>query len=36
MFMGLRGVGLRTQLLKINQNYRVPIVNFKDSLMQLL
>lgn len=29
MFMGLRGVGLKTQLLKLNEKYRVPILSLK-------
>jgi hypothetical protein len=27
--MGVRGVGLKTQLLKLNEKYRVPILTFK-------
>lgn len=29
MFIGIRGVGLKTQLLKLNQKYKIPILNFK-------
>jgi hypothetical protein len=36
MFMGLRGVGLKTQLLKLNDKYRIPILSLKDTLLQQL
>ena len=36
MFMGLRGVGLKTQLLKLNEKYRIPILSMKDTLLQQL
>lgn len=36
MMMGIRGVGLKTQLQKLNQAYKIPILNFKDTLIQLL
>jgi len=36
MFIGVRGVGLKTQLLKLNQKYKVPILNFKHALKQQL
>lgn len=36
MFIGLRGVGLKTQLLKLNQKYKIPILNFKENLLQQL
>lgn len=36
MFMGLRGVGLKTQLLKLNEKYRIPILALKDTLLQQL
>ena len=36
MFMGIRGVGLRSQLKKFNQIYKIPILNLKDSLVQNL
>ena len=36
MFMGLRGVGLKTQLLKLNEKYRIPILSLKDTLLQQL
>lgn len=36
MFMGIRGVGLKTQLLKLNQKYKIPILNFKETLLQQL
>lgn len=29
MFLGMRGVGLRTQLAKLNQKYKIPILNLK-------
>jgi hypothetical protein len=29
MFIGIRGVGLKTQLHKLNQKYKIPILNFK-------
>jgi len=29
MFMGIRGVGLKTQLLKLNDKYRIPILTLK-------
>lgn len=32
MFMGVRGVGLKTQLLKFNEKYRIPILRFKETL----
>lgn len=34
--MGIRGVGLRSQLKKFNQIYKIPILNLKDSLVQNL
>ena len=34
MFMGIRGVGLKTQLLKLNEKYRIPILAMKDTLLQ--
>jgi hypothetical protein len=34
--MGLRGVGLKTQLLKLNEKYRIPILGLKDTLLQQL
>jgi hypothetical protein len=36
MFMGIRGVGLKTQLLKLNEKYRIPILTLKDTLLQQL
>ena len=36
MFIGVRGVGLRTQLRKLNQIYKIPIINLKDTLIQQL
>jgi hypothetical protein len=36
MFMGLRGVGLKTQLLKLNEKYRITILALKDTLIQQL
>lgn len=36
MFIGVRGVGLRTQLLKLNQKYKIPILNYKETLIQQL
>jgi len=34
--MGLRGVGLTTQLLKLTEKYKIPILNLKDTLLQHL
>jgi hypothetical protein len=34
--MGIRGVGLKTQLLKLNEKYRIPILSLKDTLLQQL
>ena len=36
MFMGIRGVGLRTQLMKFNEKYKIPILSLKDTLIQHL
>ena len=36
MVMGQRGAGLKTQLQKLNQQTKIPILNFKDTLIQLL
>lgn len=36
MFMGVRGVGLKTQLLKLNEKYRIPILTLKETLLQQL
>jgi len=34
--MGIRGVGLKTQLLKLNEKYRIPILSMKETLLQQL
>ncbi len=36
MFMGLRGVGLKTQLLKLNEKYRIPILTLRQTMLQQL
>ena len=34
--MGIRGVGLKTELMKINHNYKIPILHLKDTLLSHL
>lgn len=33
LFMGVRGVGLRTELIKINSKYKIPIMHMQDTLI---
>lgn len=36
MFMGVRGVGLKTELMKINHKYKIPILQLKDTFLSHL
>lgn len=36
MFMGMRGVGLTSQLMKLTEKYKIPILNLKETLLQHL
>lgn len=36
LFMGVRGVGLRTELIKINNRYKIPILHLRDTLLSHL